>query len=166
MKIENIKSLKERAKEMLEGDYTNAIGTEELYTIICEWENALSELEKWRKIKQELIKVNKKIYDVEAIEELIEEICNKDKELEKLKKENYTLIEQNARMSERHFKEQEIKDKMIDLLINKLFDLDYEHNFQKVICDYISKAKCDTYEDDKCDICVKEYIRNEVLKDE
>ena len=62
--------------------------------------------------------------------------------------------------------ELEIKDKMIDLLIDKLFNLDYEHNFQKVICDYIPKAKCDTYEDDKCDICVKEYIRNEVLKDE
>ena len=76
------------------------------------------------------------------------------------------LRETDKHAIENVLSELEIKDKMIDLLINKLFDLDYEHNFQKVICDYIPKAKCDTYEDDKCDICVKEYIRNEVLKDE
>ena len=84
-----------------------------------------------------------------------------DKDIEYLK--NYKYDNEVNQAIENVLSELEIKDKMIDLLIDKLFNLDYEHNFQKVICDYIPKAKCDTYEDDKCDICVKEYIRNEVL---
>lgn len=39
MNIEIILALKQRAKEMLEGNYDRKIGDEELYTIICEWEN-------------------------------------------------------------------------------------------------------------------------------
>lgn len=39
MNEEIILALKQRAKEMLEGNYDRKIGDEELYTIICEWEN-------------------------------------------------------------------------------------------------------------------------------
>lgn len=39
MSEEIILALKQRAKEMLEGNYDRKIGDEELYTIICEWEN-------------------------------------------------------------------------------------------------------------------------------
>ena len=44
MNIEIIKSLKERAKEMLEDNYDRKIGDEEIYTIICELENLLGSL--------------------------------------------------------------------------------------------------------------------------
>lgn len=45
MNLENILALKQRAKEMLEGNYTRKIGDEELYIIICEWENCFKENE-------------------------------------------------------------------------------------------------------------------------
>lgn len=46
MYIEIIKSLKERAKEMLEDNYDRKIGDEEIYTIICELENFYTAYEK------------------------------------------------------------------------------------------------------------------------
>lgn len=46
MNIEIIKSLKERAKEMLEDNYDRKIGDEEIYTIICELENFYTAYEK------------------------------------------------------------------------------------------------------------------------
>ena len=46
MNIEIIKSLKERAKEMLEDNYDRKIGDEEIYTIICELENSYTAYEK------------------------------------------------------------------------------------------------------------------------
>ena len=52
--------------------------------------------------------------------------------------------------------------KMIDLLIDKLFDLDYEQDFRKMICHNIPQTKCDTYGDDKC---IYDYIKSEVEKD-
>lgn len=45
MNEEIILALKQRAKEMLEGNYKRKIGDEELYTIICEWENCYKENE-------------------------------------------------------------------------------------------------------------------------
>ena len=45
MNLEIILALKQIAKEMLEGNYTRKIGDEELYTIICEWENCFKENE-------------------------------------------------------------------------------------------------------------------------
>ena len=45
MNLEIILALKQRAKEMLEGNYIRKIGDEELYTIICEWENCFKENE-------------------------------------------------------------------------------------------------------------------------
>ena len=46
MNIEIIKSLKERAKEMLKDNYNRKIGDEEVYTIICELENFYTAYEK------------------------------------------------------------------------------------------------------------------------
>lgn len=46
MNIEIIKSLKERAKEMLGDNYNRKIGDEEIYTIICELENFYTAYEK------------------------------------------------------------------------------------------------------------------------
>ena len=48
----DIETLKERAKEMLDNNYSRKIGDEELYTIICEWENVLKELETYKKIAE------------------------------------------------------------------------------------------------------------------
>ena len=53
---ETIQALKERAKEMLNNDYSRKIGDEEIHTIICEWENTLSELEIYKKIAMRLAK--------------------------------------------------------------------------------------------------------------
>ena len=49
-----VETLKQRAKEMLNDDYSRKIGDEELYTIICEWENSLKELETYKKIAEKL----------------------------------------------------------------------------------------------------------------
>ena len=51
-----VETLKQRAKEMLNDDYSRKIGDEELYTIICEWENSLKELETYKKIVEKLAK--------------------------------------------------------------------------------------------------------------
>ena len=53
MNLEIILTLKQRAKEMLSGDYTRKIGDEELYTIISEWENCYKEKEIYRKTNNE-----------------------------------------------------------------------------------------------------------------
>lgn len=45
MNEEIILALKQRAKEMLEGNYERKLGDEEIYTIICEWENCFKENE-------------------------------------------------------------------------------------------------------------------------
>lgn len=45
MNLEIISALKQRAKEMLDENYTRKIGDEELYTIICEWENCYKDSE-------------------------------------------------------------------------------------------------------------------------
>lgn len=72
MNIEVIKSLKERAKEMLEDNYNRKIGDEEIYTIICELENFYTA---YKKEKEK----NKKI----------DEFCRKELAFEKrLKREN------------------------------------------------------------------------------
>ena len=54
MNIEIIKSLKERAKEMLEDNYDRKIGDEEIYTIICELENFYTAYEKEKEKNKEL----------------------------------------------------------------------------------------------------------------
>ena len=54
MNKEIILSLKRRAKEMIDGDYSRKIGAEEIYTIICEWENAIEVNEEHQKINGEL----------------------------------------------------------------------------------------------------------------
>lgn len=57
MNIEIIKSLKERAKEMLEDNYDRKIGDEEIYTIICELENFYTAYEKEKEKNKELEKM-------------------------------------------------------------------------------------------------------------
>ena len=54
MNIEIIKSLKERAKEMLEDNYDRIIGDEEIYTIICELEKQSKEIEELKQEKEYL----------------------------------------------------------------------------------------------------------------
>ena len=54
MREKDIETLKERAKEMLDNNYSRKIGDEELYTIICKWENAAKELETYKKIAKKL----------------------------------------------------------------------------------------------------------------
>jgi len=51
---ETIQALKQRAKEMLNDDYSRKIGPEEIYTIICEWKKTLKELEIKDKIINEM----------------------------------------------------------------------------------------------------------------
>lgn len=58
MNIEVIKSLKERAKEMLEDNYNRKIGDEEIYTIICELENFYTAYEKEKEKNKELDEQN------------------------------------------------------------------------------------------------------------
>ena len=41
MNKEIISALKQRAKEMLEGNYSRKLGDEEIYTIICELEQRM-----------------------------------------------------------------------------------------------------------------------------
>ena len=63
MNIETIKSLKERAKEMLNGNFKRIIDAEEIYTIICEWEQ---EKEKNNRNKAMLLKrLDKLKYSIE-----------------------------------------------------------------------------------------------------
>ena len=59
MNIEIIKSLKERAKEMLEDNYNRKIGDEEIYTIICELENFYTAYEKEKEKNKKLSEQNK-----------------------------------------------------------------------------------------------------------
>lgn len=64
MNLEIILALKERAKEMLENNYNRKIGDEELYTIICEWENCYKENEMYRKTNNENVK---SVLDIEKL---------------------------------------------------------------------------------------------------
>ena len=54
MNIEIIKTLKERAKKMLEDNYDRKIGDEEIYTIICELENFYTAYEKEKEKREKL----------------------------------------------------------------------------------------------------------------
>ena len=92
MNIEIIKSLKERAKEMLEDNYDRKIRDEEIYTIICELENFYTAYEKekeeneqWKKyatndLENQITERNNKIFKIEA-------------ELEKEKEKNKKAID-------------------------------------------------------------------------
>ena len=62
MREKDIETLKERAKEMLDNNYSRKIGDEELYTIICKWENAAKELETYKKIAEKLAEYIEKDY--------------------------------------------------------------------------------------------------------
>ena len=80
MNIEIIKSLKERAKEMLEDNYDRKIGDEEIYTIICELENFYTAYEKEKEKNKNLEQENsflKMMYrgtdEFKAIENLAKE---------------------------------------------------------------------------------------------
>lgn len=169
-----------------------------------------------------------RLFKREGIENFVivkrEKFENVLSELEKLKNENNTLIEQNARMSERHFKdmgklkelerykkennnlklklaemykasgeyekaksimtkelrdienkdkELEIKDKMIDLMAERI-EQDNEIEFYcngDFSCSFIDGIckESDEYKENyhiSCIECIKEHFRNEVLKDE
>lgn len=54
MNTEIIKNLKERAEEMLDGNYYRKIGDGEIYTIICELENFCTAYEKEKEKNMEL----------------------------------------------------------------------------------------------------------------
>ena len=72
-----VETLKQRAKEMLNDDYSRKIGDEELYTIICEWENSLKELETYKKIAEKLAeKIQIGLY--RNIDKPRDEICVKN----------------------------------------------------------------------------------------
>ena len=80
MNIEIIKSLKERAKEMLKDNYNRKIGDEEVYTIICELENFYTAYEKEKEKNKNLEQENsflKMMYrgtdEFKAIENLAKE---------------------------------------------------------------------------------------------
>ena len=69
MNEEIIKALKERAKEMLNDDNTRQIGAEEIYTIICEWEDALKENEELKRDKTH------SHFELERLEKVIDKMA-------------------------------------------------------------------------------------------
>lgn len=73
MNEEIILALKQRAKEMLEENYERKIGDEELYTIICEWENCYKENQIISKINCENAK---SVLDIEKAYKEQTEILN------------------------------------------------------------------------------------------
>ena len=93
MNIEIIKSLKERAKEMLEDNYDRKIGDEEIYTIICELENFYTAYEKEKEKNKELEKPKYVINcKTNEITKLTNDFVSKDKikaKIEEVKEGTY-----------------------------------------------------------------------------
>lgn len=79
MNEEIILALKQRAKEMLEGNYERKIGDEELYTIICEWENCYKENEINHKTNCENAKDIEKAYKEQT--EILNYTCRRFEEV-------------------------------------------------------------------------------------
>ena len=95
MNIEIIKSLKERAKEMLEDNYDRKIGDEEIYTIICELENFYTAYKKEKRLAETNLKDSKEFQDNMCNHRCIlnSEVEELEEELEKEKEKNkeYTM---------------------------------------------------------------------------
>ena len=86
MYIEIIKSLKERAKEMLEDNYDRKIGDEEIYTIICELENFYTAYEKEKEKNKELENRNREL-NIIRLEFLVSQFPDTTETYKKYKKE-------------------------------------------------------------------------------
>ena len=82
MNIETIKTLKERAKEMLKDNYNRKIGDEEIYTIICELENFYTAYKKEKRLAETNLKDSEEFQD-----NMCNHRCILNSEVEELKQE-------------------------------------------------------------------------------
>ena len=103
MDKEIILALKQRAKEMLDDDYSRKIGAEEIYTIICEWENAIEVNEEHQKLNGELQEKIKKLEsgDINMYQEWMKK---------------YDKIVENDTKPEIIIKDNELKEQIWDLI--------------------------------------------------
>lgn len=95
MNIEIIKSLKERAKEMLEDNYDRKIGDEEIYTIICELENFYTAYKKEKRLAETNLKDSEEFQDNMCTHRCIlnSKVEELEAELEKEKEKNKKTID-------------------------------------------------------------------------
>ena len=121
-KQETIKQLKKRAKEMLHNNYKRKIGDEEIYTIICEWGNALNLIDKLQKendkLKYEHLEADGLI---EALQEKIDKLEEENEELKwqhknKCKFDNETFSETIKRD---YVSKNKIRDKIKELEVQE-----------------------------------------------
>ena len=90
LNIKIIRELKERANEMLNGNYSRKISEEEIYTIICEYEELLNR--RWYRVSEEEI--------IEKLSNYLKDSLGKDlikalkTTLDKLQKENEDMREE------------------------------------------------------------------------
>ena len=103
MNIETIKTLKERAKEMLKDNYNRKIGDEEIYTIICELENFYTAYKKEKRLAETNLKDSKEYQD---------NMCN-----------HRCILNSEVEELEEELEKEKEKNKKIEIIVNKLMPL-------------------------------------------
>ena len=103
MNIETIKTLKERAKEMLKDNYNRKIGDEEIYTIICELENFYTAYKKEKRLAETNLKDSKEFQD---------NMCN-----------HRCILNSEVEELEEELEKEKEKNKKIEIIVNKLMPL-------------------------------------------